>query len=170
MKCIKVRKTAPLYLGILIIGRWFQHINNIIINHNYKLQSDWISAALLALTMGLIMEQYLSCRSNWTVGVIMHITAVIGAKVLFRFSCLHYIYDVYKNTLEISWQCLAVFLKFCFSYYSFIGHKTCHPILSIITLTKQIWLLLRARTVLQIISHIIYLHTRLVATKPYKHF
>ena len=48
------------------------------------------------------MEQYLSCRSNWTVGVIMHITAVIGAKVLFRFSCLHYIYDVYKNTLEIS--------------------------------------------------------------------
>ena len=92
----------------------FQHINNIIINHNYKLQSDWISAALLALTMGLITKQYLSCRSNWSVGVIIHITAVIGAKVLFRFSCLHLwclYYDVYKNTLEISWQCLAVVLS-----------------------------------------------------------
>ena len=132
----------------------FQHINNIIINHNYKLQSDWISAALLALTMGLtlIIIQYLSYRRNWTVGVFIHITAVIGTKVLFRFSCLHLwclYYDVYKNTLEISWQCLAVVLsQICFHYYSFIANKTCHPILSIIILMiiKQIWLLLHAQS------------------------
>ena len=35
---------------------------------------------------------------------------------------------------------LLFYLKFCFRYYSFIGNKTCHPILSIIILMiiKQI--------------------------------
>ena len=107
----------------------FQHINNTIINHNYKLQSDWISAALLALTMGLtlIIKQYLSYRSNWTVGVIIHITAVNRCQGSFQILMSTFMMSIKILLRYLDSVLLLFYLKFCFRYYTVEPRLTTTP-------------------------------------------